>query len=237
MLIQKDVKELFDIDVGDNYIGATRDLAFVSNRNNSIWAISVLGVQPENYFNAGCMICNLAKMRKDSLTEKLIDKLIEIKNPKYVEQCIMNAVCKDRVKYISNNWNFTWHLPLYCKDYLATLPSPYKERYVNAQNDPYIIHFTAAKKPWQYPSLAKSDQWWQYARMTPFYEEILFKNTARNTINAIPIKDCFDYKNNCVKYNFYTLLSKITFGKGREKYQRKLSRLKEKIERAEQFLR
>jgi lipopolysaccharide biosynthesis glycosyltransferase len=163
MLVLRDVKELFDIDIGDNYLGATRDMGILSliatdNLDEHNYYVVTLGLEKcENCFNAGCMICNVKKMREDDLTKKFIEKLCEIKKPKFVDQCILNAVCRNQVKYISNNWNFTWHL--LCGNYpLPHLPSPYKENYLNAFADPYIIHFTShSEKPWINPALQKSD--------------------------------------------------------------------------------
>ncbi|OEW31433.1 hypothetical protein AJ878_04430, partial [Campylobacter jejuni] len=35
-------------------------------------------------------------------------------------------------------------------------------------------------KPWQNPKSYNAHLWWHYARQTPFYEEILFKNITQN---------------------------------------------------------
>jgi lipopolysaccharide biosynthesis glycosyltransferase len=238
MLILRDVKELFDIDIGDNYFGVTRDIyvVYYAIRNESIYDryYENLGLEKhEDYFNAGCMICNVKKMREDNLTKKLIEKLCEIKNPRFLDQCILNAVCHNQVKYISNNWNFTWHVS-FVDNYLSYLPSPYKEDYLSAKADPYIIHFTAiGKKPWINPSLQKSDIWWQYARMTPFYEEILYINLR---LNLSQVKNAINYNKNRWKYWRYKILSKITFGKIGKKYKEKRGVFKEKMRQAREFL-
>ncbi|WP_079756023.1 DUF4422 domain-containing protein [Campylobacter coli] len=41
-------------------------------------------------------------------------------------------------------------------------------------------------KPWNSPHCPKADIWWQYARQTPFYEEILFKNIKDFTFKNLP---------------------------------------------------
>ncbi|MDR0408582.1 MAG: glycosyltransferase family 8 protein [Campylobacteraceae bacterium] len=239
MLILKDVKELFDIDIDDNYLGVTRDIYVIysaakNNFTQSDYYCKILGLKKhENYFNAGCMICNMKKMREDNLTEKLIKKLCEIKKPKFVDQCILNAVCHGQVKYIQNNWNYTWHLSL-TKDCSTYLPSPYMEYYLSAETEPYIIHFTSGKKPWTDISLPKSYIWWQYARNTPFYEEILYKNFQQQNIDQV--KDVINYNKNRLKYWRYKILSKITFGKIRKKYKEKKKTFKNKLYHAGEFL-
>ncbi|MCW1562488.1 hypothetical protein OLS58_00140, partial [Campylobacter jejuni] len=47
------------------------------------------------------------------------------------------------------------------------------------------IHYCDYFKPWNSPHLPKADIWWHYARQTPFYEEILFKNITQNSLNII----------------------------------------------------
>jgi lipopolysaccharide biosynthesis glycosyltransferase len=194
MLILRDIKELFDIDIGDNYVGAIRDKGALyrsvsKNLDEYNYCCVILGLEGcESYFNAGCMVCNIKKMREDNLTEKLIEKLCEIKNPRFNDQCILNTICKGKVKYISDNWNFETY-PLFYKDFVSNLPDPYKDHYISAGLNPYIIHYAASVKPWTNPSLQKSDIWWQYARMMPFYEEILYKNLRQQQPNLTPIKN------------------------------------------------
>ena len=40
-------------------------------------------------------------------------------------------------------------------------------------HDPWIIHFAAYPKPWDYPLVGFGDKWWYYARKSVYYEEIL----------------------------------------------------------------
>ena len=47
--------------------------------------------------------------------------------------------------------------------------------------DPWIIHFAAYPKPWDYPLVGFGDRWWYYARDSVYYEEIL----RRMSISAV----------------------------------------------------
>jgi lipopolysaccharide biosynthesis glycosyltransferase len=123
--------------------------AVSSNVDEYNYCCITLGLKDcENYFNSGCMICNINKMREDNLTEKLIEKLYEIKNPRFVDQCILNAVCNGKVQYIyiSNNWNFETY-PLFIKDCVSNLSVPYKDHYISAGLNSYIINYAASIKP------------------------------------------------------------------------------------------
>jgi lipopolysaccharide biosynthesis glycosyltransferase len=241
IVILRDIKELLNIDIGDNYFGVTRDMyviySLVQNKTAEYnYYHNVLGLENhENYFNAGCLICNIKKMKEDNLTERLIDKLCEIKHPRFADQCILNAVCQKKVKYIPSNWNYTWHIS-FIDDYELYLPSPYIEQYLDAKNNPYIIHFTSGKKPWLNPSLPKSDIWWGYARRTPFYEEILYRCFLQQQFNIQQLRDAINYKENYLRYWRYKILSKITLGKTHKKYNEKRKAYKEKLHQARKFL-
>ena len=48
--------------------------------------------------------------------------------------------------------------------------------YFAAAKSPVIVHFTTKVKPWNTPSCALGKRFWSYARMSPFYEEIVYEN-------------------------------------------------------------
>lgn len=242
-IILKDIAELFQIDIGDCYLGCTHDMSILQNCFNNDkecdYYHNVLEMKDfKNYFQAGCLLCNLKKMREDDLTRQLIARLLKVKEPRYVDQCILNSVCEGKVHYIPQNWNYTWHIELSPKEADYCFPQSYLSQLEKAQKKTYIIHFTAVGcKPWLNPTLNRSHLFWHYARMTPFYEEILYKNlkvfpAPGNSYNPTDLNllcDAFNYRKNRLKYLRYKLLSKITFGKLRKKYKRKKKELKQKL--------
>lgn len=46
-----------------------------------------------------------------------------------------------------------------------------------------MIHYAGYKKPWTNPNYPKANLWWKYARMTDFYEEIIYNNRISNIVN------------------------------------------------------
>ena len=101
-------------------------------------------------------------------------------------------------------------------------------KYLRDLEFPRILHFTSAFKPWKNPDLPNASIWWQYARKSPFYEEILFRN-IKNTPSATKelLSGVYNYRKNMFKYYRYKVLSKITFGKTRKKYKQKRKDLTE----------
>ena len=69
--------------------------------------------------------------------------------------------------------------------------------------------------------------------MTPFYEEIIYKNTTQQA-HAL-IWDIINYSKIRRKYIKYKLLSKITWGGKRKRCKQKRQALKVKLRHIEQY--
>ena len=95
------------------------------------------------YFNAGVMIINFQKWKNENVSEKLRNKVDEIKeNINYWDQDVLN-------KYFDTNIEILDHR-LNCK---IDDDSPR----VNLQSDPYILHYAGSKKPWTIEGLTDID--------------------------------------------------------------------------------
>lgn len=251
MIIRHDVADLFNIDIGDNFIGATHDLSLIIASNTySAWAKlftqyinNILELKNvDNYFQAGVMIWNLAKCREHNLTKKFLDTLQRIGTPKYVDQDVMNAVLGGKnIFCLDQKWDVAWDIRFWYANYHNLLPQKYLENYENNLTDPWIIHYTSLIKPWKSPEKKNAHYFWHYARMTPFYEEIIYKNT-KTSVAAAPafdlsmIQETLNYTQNKFKYLKYSFLSKITFGKKRKKYKQKRKNLKARLKLVKAFL-
>ena len=211
-LILHDIAPLFSIDIGNNYLGVTHDCEIVRMSNlagseYSDYFRKTLGVKIENYFQAGVMLVNLAQMRQDNITEKLISALIKTGTPKFVDQDILNMVCQNNVLFIPQNWDYTWHLPFCDSDYLEHLPDFFRTSYKEAEDEPYIIHFTGNKmKPIDYPNAKYSDLFWYYAEQSMYYD--YFIKQKENSLLHTNLK----IKKTKRKIQKYKLLNLITFG-------------------------
>ena len=228
-IIMRDIAPMFSIDIGSNYLGVTHDCEIVRMSNlddteYSDYFIKTLGVKIENYFQAGVMLVNLEKMRQDNITEKLLSALIKIGTPKFVDQDILNMVCQNNVQFISQNWNYTWHLQLCDKSYQKNLPKVLNAQYKAAKDNPYIIHFTGNKiKPVNYPGLAEAKLFWMYAKDTPYYE--YFKILLNESIE-VNKKKLQVLKNKIKKYK---LLNFLTLGLLSKKYNHKIKHKEQTI--------
>ena len=103
----------------------------------------------------------------------------KFKFPKNHDQDILNYICQNKVKYFNISWNVLWSIPFYFNLHYV-FPKYYCEEYINSYNNPKIFHYCGEIKPWQNPNYPKANLWWKYARMTDFYEEIIYKNCSNN---------------------------------------------------------
>jgi lipopolysaccharide biosynthesis glycosyltransferase len=224
MVVLRDISELYCIDIGRNYLGATRDIAVIQMVENEMpdakkslsslrsYITNDLGlVDYTDYFQAGCLLFNLKEMRQDGISGKFIKKLTELKTPRYVDQCIMNSVCNGRIHFFEQNWNYTWHIPMYDTRWFNHISKPHNENYKNASEDPYVIHYTGYKtKPMDFPSAHCANYFWLYSRKTLFYEYFIELS-----------KNCKPKKSKRFSKLKYVFLAKITWGNISKKYSSK----------------
>ena len=91
VVVKKDLKEFFDIELGDNYIAGVKAAGYYYPEEKKTATISLLEIDKlDQYINAGVLLINLKKMREDKLTETF-EKLLE-KNFPSQDQDILNAI-------------------------------------------------------------------------------------------------------------------------------------------------
>lgn len=234
-LIMRDISPLFEINIEDNYLGVTHDCEIVRMSNldgteYSDYFTKTLGVKIENYFQAGVMLVNLTQMRQDSITEKLLSALIKIGTPKFVDQDILNMVCQNKVKFIPQNWDYTWHLPFIDDDYLKHIGGELALEYQKAKENPYIIHFTGNKmKPTNYPDALYADVFWNYAQNTPYYS-LLIEQKGQYFIENRKIKSKISKK-----IKKYKILNILSLGLLKNKYYKKIKKREKELCRIKKY--
>lgn len=222
-LIMKGIAPLFDVDINDFYLGVTHDCEIVRASNfigieYSDYFTKILNVDPQNYFQAGVMLVNLKKMREDNITDKLLIVLEKIGIPKFVDQDILNMVCQNKVKFIPQCWNYTWHLRFIDDNYLEHIGYPLNVEYKNAQLHPAIIHFTGNKmKPINFPNTKEAKEFWKFVENSPYFD---FFANEYHTLEQINKKKIKKIKKKIFKYKVLNLL---TLGILHNKYFQKIT--------------
>lgn len=243
VVARRDVADLFNLDLKDNLIAAVHDPAISCRIRewphfNKYVKETLQLSDPDAYLQAGVVLMNLARMRRTDFTRKAAEFLQKIKTPMYVDQDVLNHLCRNSTLRLPLKWNVLWGFPLVIKDWMHKMPADMYEEYIQSRRDPYIIHY-GGPKPWQQPWQEMADVFWTHARNTPFYEEILYSNLAaqpvpqRNWEELIALAAAPHTR--FLRYYRCKLLSKLTAGKKRAHYKEKAKNLHDQIRKIRQW--
>ena len=106
IIILEDIANLYNIDIGNNLVGAIPDDIIQNGKELQEYAEKVVGVSTyKKYFNAGILLMNLDELRKFNFQEKFLYLLGTTKFSVAQDQDYLNRICKGRVKYIDNAWD------------------------------------------------------------------------------------------------------------------------------------
>ena len=178
LVINGDIAELFETDICDYALAATRDPDFLgqingANRETMEYIKTDFKMKnPYNYFQAGVLLFNEDKMRKKHSLKEWLD-LASIPRL-YNDQDVLNLECEDEVKYVDMKWGMIVdHDHSRVKDVISYAPDEIQKEYAVAHANPVIIHYAGFKKPWYDPTEDYAEEFWKYAKKTVYYEELL----------------------------------------------------------------
>lgn len=155
-VILGDVAELFDTDIGDNYVAAAHEQAMLQVEAYGHYVEQVCGIDRHAYFNAGILLINTDMFRKKQILSRFAN-LLKVYNFRVTQdEDYLNVLCKDRVLFLDSGWNM---------EVLGELPCTIEQT--------KIIHFIMTNKPWHYRDSRLKEYFWQYAEKTPVYNQIL----------------------------------------------------------------
>ena len=157
MAVLTDIAKLYNIDLGNNLIGAVPDGAVAAIPPFQEYVEKVVGMADYNtYFNAGMLLMNLEELRKFKFQEKFLYLLETIKFAVAQDQDYLNRICKGRTLMLDGSWN--------------TMPGGLVEESKENLN---IIHYNLSYKPWHFDNIMYQDYFWYYAKKTDFYDDII----------------------------------------------------------------
>ncbi|MBO4421791.1 MAG: 1-acyl-sn-glycerol-3-phosphate acyltransferase [Clostridia bacterium] len=155
-VVQGDISELFDTDIGDCYVGACHEQVMVQTEEFGTYAEKVIGISRYNFFNAGLLLINCVEFRAHLVLDKFIHYLHVYNFAVTQDEDYLNLICKDRVYWLDQRWN---------TEVYGQIPYPPEEA--------KMIHYIMVSKPWHYKECRFGDIFWKYAKETAVYGEIL----------------------------------------------------------------
>ena len=152
LLIRKDIKNLFDIDLEEYCYAAVVDGS--ANENHILPNLEGnITIEKGNYYNSGVLLLNCDKIRKE-MPATFADLLLKQEKERlynFIDQDILNIACYNKIKKLSPEYNFVLNscyggmLGVYEKT--GKIYTENKEEFESAQEDATIVHFTRPK-PW-----------------------------------------------------------------------------------------
>lgn len=182
LVVMGDISELYQYDIGECLLGAVHD---VPNSVTSRHAREDLHLLVEETFNAGVLLINTEQFQRQNIKEKCLallqeDWKREERKYVYMDQDVLNMVCRSKVYFLPMQWNLQW---MYETGYSVPMDDICQKEYQRAKDNVKIYHFAGGLKPWNYPEYRNAEQFWRYARQTVFYEETLKKMTIEASHN------------------------------------------------------
>lgn len=182
-IVQGDLSQLWNMNLESKVIAAAPDLIMKNFVRNKTPAMKEAGGQPageylqdhvqmgnsaDEYFQAGVIVFDLDRYRQLDTAEKA---LADLKSQKYwfLDQDILNKYLVGKVKFLDTSWN--------CVNMVMDiLPGLSTEWAAKAKEDfasPKIIHYAGFEaKPWNNHKAPWAEIYWQYLRLTYWYENV-----------------------------------------------------------------
>lgn len=175
IVVMDDLHDLYHQELGGNILGAARNPI---HKGMHDYLNNKLKFPYKQYFNSGVLLINVEKFIGKEIKSKCLKFLEENKDLACPDQDALNVSCKGMVKYIDQCWNFQWHHAVKIKDkpLMTPLLEDEKTDYLAARENIKILHYTSNIKPWNSPSQDLSIHFWQHAKNSPFYIDILSEN-------------------------------------------------------------
>lgn len=166
IVVKGDIAKLYYTDIGDNLLGAINEQNCFLMPIMTKYTIEVTGIDPHKYFNSGVLLMNLKEIRKFGLLDRFVSLMTKynFESP-MVDQDYLNNICRHRVKLLPNGWN------------KESVPGQ------ELEGELYIKHYAFGNKPWKTKEVEYWDLFWDYAKKSAFYQEIL------DGFNSITPKD------------------------------------------------
>lgn len=169
-LILKDLADITQCDIGDNYIGAVSDInAFYYKKK---YYTDRLKCAMSNYYNSGVMLFNIKSCLADDISNKLFEYRIHGIND-FMDQDALNVVMNPRIYSFPLSFNTISTCVRYAdiehvKKYYPN-EITYTDDYLSTA---YIYHYASPEKPWKYNDVYLGNIWYKYYLDSDLYPQL-----------------------------------------------------------------
>lgn len=157
IVVPGDISELYRTPLSDGQaIGACPDFSIQNVPELVDYLENSIGVDRLEYINSGVLVMNFKLLRERCFAAKFMELLNTWHYDSVApDQDYLNAICNGRIFYLDRCWD--------------VMP----ERNTPIISKPKLIHYNLFDKPWCYDNVQYEEYFWNYARNSAFYDEIV----------------------------------------------------------------
>ncbi len=161
LVVPGDISRLYHEPLGNKLVGAVADYSIQKIGPFMRYIDEYVGVDHHNYVNSGVLLLNCKRLREQHLAGRFLEWVcqygLETVSP---DQDYLNALCWEGIHYLDPDWNA---MPSECLRFL---------------DNPQIIHFNLASKPWLNESVPFDEVFWKYAASSGYEADIRARRNA-----------------------------------------------------------
>ncbi len=156
IIVLDDIANLFNHDINDNLVGAIVEDVMTNFDVFGTYVEKALGIDRYKFFNAGILVMNTKQFRELDIENKFLELISNFKFVVTQDEDYLNVLCKGRIKFIDEGWN------------RAPIPGTQLDT-----DKLKLIHYKITWKPWNYSDVMYEDSFWDYAKKTAYYQDLL----------------------------------------------------------------
>ena len=178
IVVNIDVAQLFEINLGKNVLAAARDITLIGLFHASLkWFGKMLPKSrrpadimadlknPDDYFNTGVLLFNTPAFRSEINFNELMDACT--RKWRFPDQDLLNVFCEGKTQLLPMKYNFQ----VRCWSGTSYLPERFHAEYAEAKENPALIHLM--HKPWKFAYTTRFfPYFWMYALRSPYFNEL-----------------------------------------------------------------
>ncbi len=155
IVVPGDISRLWEEPLGENLIGAVADYSIQHIAPFMRYIDEYVGVDHRNYINSGVLLMNLKRLREVDIAGRFMKWMSKYSLGTVApDQDYLNALCWNSILYLDPTWD--------------AMPGGA----VTSFDNPQIIHYNLAAKPWLNDSIPYEEPFWHYALTSGYYDEI-----------------------------------------------------------------
>jgi len=160
LIVRGDLAELYATDLTGRYLAAVVDSGSIYYRHKYVQ-------QVQDYFNSGVMLLNLALMRSEGASEKLVEAKRNSGDSLLMDQNVFNVVFDGKVRLLPIRYNLLYVNLLRAKGKytIGDINRRYQTQYHSLDEvaeDALIVHYSSKDKPWKSFDVPLGEEWRSY---------------------------------------------------------------------------